>query len=70
MTKTTVSKRFLNTEQAADVLGKSPGTLVIWRSTKRYDLPYHKIGGSVRYDVDALEEFISSQRIEPHRDLG
>jgi len=28
----------LNGSQAADFLGVSPGTLTVWRCTKRYDL--------------------------------
>jgi hypothetical protein len=61
----TKSSRFLNTEEAAEFLDKAPGTLVVWRSTKRYDLPYLKIGGSVRYDMEDLLAFLESQRVEP-----
>ena len=56
---------FLNTEEAAKFLGKAPGTLVVWRSTRRYDLPYHKIGGSVRYSMADLIAFLEAQRVEP-----
>jgi hypothetical protein len=65
MTKTAIARKLLKTEQAAEVLGKSPGTLVVWRSTKRYDLPYLKVGGSVRYDLDDLLEFLEAQRVDP-----
>ena len=44
----TVDKpRLLDTPETAEVLGVSPDTLAIWRCTKRYDLPYIKVGGSV-----------------------
>lgn len=48
----------LNTEQAAIVLDNSPQTLSIWRSTKRYNLPYVKIGRRVKYRVSDLMDFI------------
>ncbi len=38
------------------------GTLAVWRSCKRYDLPYLKIGRSVRYEMGALREFVKSRR--------
>lgn len=65
MTNNPKSTTFLNTEEAAKFLGKAPGTLVVWRSTKRYDLPYHKIGGSVRYAMEDLVAFLEAQRVEP-----
>ena len=34
---------------AADILDVSPGTLSVWRSTGRYNLPFVKIGRKVRY---------------------
>lgn len=53
---------FLDTNQAAEFLGGiSPVTLITWRSTKRYDLPYVKIGGGVFYRVEDLEAFVESR---------
>ena len=46
----------LTEDQAAELLGVSPDTLSVWRSTRRYDLTFIKIGRLVRYrrrDVDA-----------------
>jgi len=34
---------------AAQFLDNSPGTLSVWRSTGRYNLPFIKIGRNVRY---------------------
>ncbi|MEK8088766.1 helix-turn-helix domain-containing protein [Thermithiobacillus plumbiphilus] len=48
----------LDAEQAAKVLDNSPQTLSIWRSTKRYNLPYVKIGRRVKYRVSDLLDFI------------
>jgi hypothetical protein len=61
----TKSPTFLNTEEAAKFLHKSPGTLTVWRSTRRYNLPYHKSGGAVLYDLDDLIAFLEANRVEP-----
>lgn len=55
--------QLLDNEQAAEFLGLSPTTLTTWRSTKRYDLPYCKVGGAVRYDQADLLEFIESRKV-------
>ena len=47
--------------QAAEVLGVSAGTLAVWRCTKRYALPYVKVGRLVRYGREALADFIASR---------
>lgn len=52
------SKTLLTRSQAAEYLGCSEGTLAIWKCTKRYPLPYIKIGRNVRYRLSDLEEFI------------
>ena len=41
--------RKLTTPEAAAYLGVKPTTLEVWRSTKRYPLPYIKIGTKVFY---------------------
>lgn len=53
--------QLLDTDQAAEFLGVSPTTLTTWRCTQRYDLPYVKIGGLVRYREDDLNQFIESR---------
>lgn len=39
----------LDEQEAAEVLTLAPGTLSVWRSTGRYNLPFIKIGRNVRY---------------------
>ena len=53
----------LSTPEAAKFLGVSPGTLSIWRCTKRYDLPYIKLGHLVKYDITDLENFVESRKV-------
>ena len=57
------TKRLLDTKEAAEFLGTAAQTLVIWRCTKRYPLPYVKVGGAVRYFEDDLIAFLESRRV-------
>lgn len=51
--------KLLNQREAAALLGVSPGTLGVWRSTKRYPLRYVKVGGNVRYRLADIEAFVA-----------
>jgi len=57
------TKKYLDTVEAAAFLGKQPATLVVWRCTKRYPLPYVKIGGAVRYEESDLIAFVESRKV-------
>jgi excisionase family DNA binding protein len=48
----------LNSAEAAEYLRVTPHTLAIWRSEKRYDLPFAKVGRFVRYRKEDLRRFI------------
>lgn len=50
----------LNSTEAAKFLRVTPHTLSIWRSKKRYDLPFFRIGRFVRYRKEDLCRFIES----------
>jgi excisionase family DNA binding protein len=54
-------KGILTAEQAAEILGVTTNTLVKWRWTKRYPLPYLKIGGKVRYRAQDVAAFLESR---------
>ncbi len=47
----------LTTKEAAAFLGISEWTLHTWRSTRRVEIPYLKIGRVVRYRLEDLETF-------------
>lgn len=53
----------LDTREAAKYLGLRPGTLEIWRSTKRYPLEYVKVGSKVFYRKSALVAFEQSRTV-------
>ena len=54
----------LNTQEVAEILGVKPQTLEVWRHTKRYALPYRKIGRMVRYKEEDVLAFIEAQKNE------
>ena len=60
-----VRPRLLTTEEAAEYLGCSPGTLAVWRCLARYPLPYVKIGRRVRYDEADLLAWMESRKVRP-----
>ena len=53
--------KLLTSEEAAEQLGVTLSTLCVWRSTKRYPLPYIKVGRLVRYRVEDLEDFLQQR---------
>lgn len=55
----------LDTPQTADILDVKPGTLEVWRATKRYPLPFIKIGGKVRYRRSDVLRFIEANKVTP-----
>lgn len=48
---------------AAKFLQVKPNTLTNWRCTKRYPIPYIKVGRCVRYRVSDLLQFMESNRV-------
>ena len=48
----------MTSNQAADYLGVKTQTLDVWRCTKRYPLPFVKVGRKVRYRRGDLDKFL------------
>jgi predicted DNA-binding transcriptional regulator AlpA len=55
--------KLLTEAEAAEILGVKPGTLAIWRTNKRYNLPYCKVGSRVRYRACDIEEFVQRRLV-------
>jgi excisionase family DNA binding protein len=55
-------KDLLTTAQAAECLGMTEATLATWRSTRRRDVPYVKVGRSVRYRRCDLEAWLEARQ--------
>jgi len=56
-----MSLTLLTKEQVSDILGITVGTLAVWRTTRRYNLPYVKTGRLVRYREVDVDNFINSR---------
>ncbi len=54
----------LSPEETAQLIGVTPGTLEVWRSTKVYPLTYTKVGGKVRYMVTDVQKFLESRKVQ------
>lgn len=50
----------LTTSEAARLLGLPPQTLVNWRCTGRYPLPFIRVGRLIRYRVTDLNSWIEN----------
>jgi len=59
---TNVIQKLVSEKEACKILDCRPNTLAVWRTNKRYDLPFYKIGRLVKYKISDLEEFIQEGR--------
>jgi predicted DNA-binding transcriptional regulator AlpA len=67
MNKCDENKELLDDAESAKFLGlKNPKTLAVWRSTKRYPIPYVKLGRMVRYRKKDLQALLDSKVVLPN----
>ena len=59
-----VQHDFVDDKKAAEILDVSAGTLSVWRSTGRYNLPFVKIGRKVRYRRSDLQAWLEKRTRE------
>lgn len=55
--------KLLTEAEAADYLSVEPQTLCAWRCTRRYNLPFIKVGRLVRYRPEDVETFLNERTI-------
>ena len=58
-----ITKAFLTPDDLAEFLAISKTT--IYRLVAKRQLPFHKLGGSLRFRKDEIEKFLENGRIEP-----
>lgn len=56
-------KKLLNRKQVAEMLGVSVHTLAVWACTKRYDLPFVKVGRLAKYNPDDVAAYIARNTV-------
>lgn len=57
------TRPLLSPAEAAEILGVKVDTLTVWRCTKRYNLPWVKVGRSPKYRPEDIEAFISERTV-------
>jgi excisionase family DNA binding protein len=60
-----MGKRLVGIKEAAEYLDISVNTLYTWVSQKR--IPYVKMGRLVKFDLETLDRFISSNAVEENK---
>mgnify|MGYP002861748065 CR=1 FL=1 len=63
MPRTLNNDKHVSRVEAASILDKSPGTLAVWASTKKYNLPFFKIGGEARYWLSDITNFLNADLV-------
>jgi len=58
-----IQQDLLDDNDAAIFLRLKPKTLPVWRCTKRYKIPYIKVGRLVRYRRSDLEAWLESRTL-------
>ncbi|BBL59333.1 hypothetical protein MKFW12EY_29460 [Methylomonas koyamae] len=61
---TTSNDEIFNNTAAAEYIGVTPRTLEVWRCTKRYQIPFIKVGRLVKYRKSALDAFLESRTVD------
>ena len=56
-------KAFFTPDELADFLAISKAT--VYRLVNKRQLPFHKIGGVLRFRKDDIEKYLETGRIEP-----
>lgn len=60
-----VKSELISRDAAAEFLGVRPQTLASWASSRRYALPFVKIGRRVMYRLCDLQAFIDANIVMP-----
>ena len=55
------NEKLLTRKETAKFLGVTEGTLAVWACTKRYELPYVKVGRLVKYRYSDIEIFLEQR---------
>lgn len=58
-----ITSPMLNREDAAKYLGISSSTLANWACTRKFNIPYIRLGKAVRYRKSDLDAFIESNAV-------
>ena len=63
MTHSFQQRALLTEDETAAYLGIKPQTLATWRCTKRYALPFVRVGRAIRYRPSDVEKFLADRTV-------
>ncbi len=52
----------ITTEELSKIIRVKKEVIERWRYQKKFDLPYIKVGGKIRYSVDDVEKWLENNR--------
>lgn len=55
-------KKLISPKELAEYLGISINSLAVWRTNKTYPIPYIKVGGKIRYDLDDINQWLNNRK--------
>jgi len=70
LTRNELGDPLMEPEETAEYIGNTPGTLAAWRHTKKYDLPYVKIGALVRYRLSDVNDWLARRTMNLPRNAS
>lgn len=59
-----MTEKLFNTKETSQYLGVTRETLAVWRTTRRYELPYIKVGRLVKYRQADLNKWLEQRTKE------
>ncbi len=65
-----MTEKLLNTLEASQYLGVTRDTLAVWRTTRRYELPYIKVGRLVKYRKSDLDNWLNERTREKQNECN
>lgn len=60
----TMQPDFISNAEAAAMVGVTPGTLAVWRCTKKVRVPHFRIGRKVVYSRAALAKWLATRMVD------
>lgn len=57
------STKMLSTREVAKLLGVHPTTIGAARRSGKIKIPFFRIGGAIRYQIDDVQRFVDAQRV-------
>lgn len=55
--------KMLTTREVAKLLGVHPTTIGAARRSGKIKIPFFRIGGAIRYQIDDVQRFVDAQRV-------